>query len=789
MTSSRRVLLIRWTYIALSLVLLTWLIWQARDTFAALTWGEVLAALVFGGINLFTAIFGVPFLGGGYISLSPMAAMATYLILGALPAAWVIFTSEVLYSVVRYLNWEKLEPDDPRPAWQEAFRRTLVNAFMQTTSLLAGHWAFSTLGEQTPAIVIGWRQVLPLLAFSAAYLVTNYVLVSGQIYIISPGDEFTAYLRSIPRSFTYELLPMLFAPLIAQVYLHLGWGDFLVLLVAIGIASLMMRRLSLTSQRLQRRVAELSGLQAVGQALSSSLDLNEILQTIYRQTIRLMPADNFYIALYDSEHDEVTFPIAFEEGKPVELRARRAGNSLTEYILRSQKPLLLRENIGEHVERLGVKRSGRPAKSWLGVPILAGNTSLGVIALQSFTTPRLYDESHLEILMTIASQAAIAIQNARLYSRTDEALAQRVSELNSILATTSEGILLLDNRWDVVAANPAISRMVGIAESDLLGCSLATYAGESQTLQLLTQLGYTVHDLQTECQELTQTPTASRRKIIRRSEPAEAYYERTLTPVCERSPQQTIIGWLLVFRDVTEETALARLRDEMTHMLIHDLRSPLVSIKGSLDMIADGEREYLEDLVDLGRRGVDRMLNMVNQLLDINRLESQRLPIHPQACDVNALASDVVGRLAYLATAAQIHLQVDLPYDLPPLWVDPDLMTRVLYNLVDNAIKFTPDGGTVRLWARRDPKDPEKFLWVAVSDTGPGIPPEAQERLFKKFQQVLIQGRRKGTGLGLPFCKLAVEAHGGDIWVDSPKGGGTTFVCRLPISLSTDAAH
>lgn len=755
---------------------------------AALTWGEVLAALVFGGINLFTAIFGVPFLGGGYISLSPMAAMATYLILGAVPAAWVIFASEVLYSVVRYFNWEKLEPGDPRPTLREAFSRTLTNAFMQTASLLAGHLAYSGLGEGTPAFIIGWQQVIPLLLFTAAYLGTNYVLVSGQLYVMSSPAEFAAYLRSIPRSVAYELLPMLFAPLIAQVYLRLGWGDFWVLLVAIVVTSLMIRRLGLISARLERRVAELSSLQAVGQALSASLDLNEILQAVYTQTIRLMPADNFYIALYDREHDEVTFPLAFEEGQPRQMGARRAGNSLTEYILRTQKPLLLKENVGQQVEQMGLKRSGRPAQSWLGVPILAGNASLGVIALQSFTTPRLYDESHLEILMTIASQAAIAIQNARLYSRTDEALAQRVSELNSILATTREGILLLNTQWDVVAANPAISRMVGMVESDLIGCSLATYAGSTQTLQLLTQLGYTVHGLQAECQALLQGATDSQRKIIRRSEPPETFYERTLTPVRERSAADAITGWLLVFRDVTEETALVRLRDEMTHMLVHDLRSPLVSIKGSLDMIADGEREYLDDLVDLGRRGVDRMLNMVNQLLDINRLESQRLPVHLQACDVNTLASDVVGRLAYLATAAQIDLQVDLPYDLPPLWVDPDLITRVFYNLVDNAIKFTPDGGRVRLWAVRDPQAPEKFLRVAISDTGPGIPPEAQARLFKKFQQVIVQSRRKGTGLGLPFCKLAVEAHGGEIGVESVPDLGTTFFCRLPISPSLATA-
>jgi signal transduction histidine kinase len=106
-------------------------------------------------------------------------------------------------------------------------------------------------------------------------------------------------------------------------------------------------------------------------------------------------------------------------------------------------------------------------------------------------------------------------------------------------------------------------------------------------------------------------------------------------------------------------------------------------------------------------------------------------------------------------------------------------MERVLHNLVDNAIKFTPDYGAVQLWAKADPERGDALL-LGVADTGPGIPPEEQPRLFEKFQRTSITGRRVGTGLGLPFCKLAVEAHGGQIWIESEEGQGSTFIMRLP---------
>jgi signal transduction histidine kinase len=172
---------------------------------------------------------------------------------------------------------------------------------------------------------------------------------------------------------------------------------------------------------------------------------------------------------------------------------------------------------------------------------------------------------------------------------------------------------------------------------------------------------------------------------------------------------------------------------------------------------------------------------MVNELLDIGKLESGQLVLHLESIRAESLLKDITNRLGSLAKSSNITLEISIASDLPQLYVDTEFIGRVLHNLVDNAIKFTPDDGRVTLWTKPDPGNANTLL-LGVTDTGPGIPPEERPRVFEKFQQTSVTGRRAGTGLGLPFCKLAVEAHGGQIWVESEVGKGSSFIMRLPVA-------
>ena len=228
---------------------------------------------------------------------------------------------------------------------------------------------------------------------------------------------------------------------------------------------------------------------------------------------------------------------------------------------------------------------------------------------------------------------------------------------------------------------------------------------------------------------------------------------------------------------------LLRLREELTDMIIHDLRNPLGVIVSGLQMlervpVAETELAYVTALVETMGRSVRRMQRLVDTLLDIARLEEGRMALQPQPLDLLPLLEETIAEERSLAEARGLVLEGRLPASLPLILADRDVLVRVLVNLLDNALKFTPHGGQVWVEVRPDPEGAR----VEIVDSGPGIPLEERERIFEKFTQVRGQaGGRRGSGLGLAFCRMAVEAHGGRIWVeDGPSGVGSRFVFVLP---------
>jgi signal transduction histidine kinase len=245
------------------------------------------------------------------------------------------------------------------------------------------------------------------------------------------------------------------------------------------------------------------------------------------------------------------------------------------------------------------------------------------------------------------------------------------------------------------------------------------------------------------------------------------------------------MGRLIVMRDMTEERALDQVRKDMTHTMVHDLRNPLAGIVAALSMVLDGYLGELpprqREVLTIAQGSSERMMNLVNAILDVDRLESGRMPVALIAVNAADLIRKAVQVQAALAHNKKIQLEYDLPHGLPMVQADLNLIQRVLENLVGNALKFTPEGGCVRVAARlaQEPPDAAMVL-ISISDTGPGIPLEIQSQLFQKF--VTGGQQEHGSGLGLAFCKLAVEAHRQHIWVDSSTSKGTTFTFSLAVA-------
>ena len=225
---------------------------------------------------------------------------------------------------------------------------------------------------------------------------------------------------------------------------------------------------------------------------------------------------------------------------------------------------------------------------------------------------------------------------------------------------------------------------------------------------------------------------------------------------------------------------LEKLRDDLVHMIVHDMRSPLMSIRFFLEILSPEEvnaPEFQNNLRDV-RDVTQGLCETVSTLLDVSRLEAAQMPLHREESDLGQLTSAVLQKMSGLV--GDRHLSVHLPAQPLITYCDPAITERIIQNLFGNALKFTPDGGSVQVELVAD----EQYARLSITDTGCGIPSEYQEKVFEKFGQVEAQkeGQALSSGLGLTFCKLAVEAHGGSIQLDSEVGRGSTFHVRLPLA-------
>jgi signal transduction histidine kinase len=228
---------------------------------------------------------------------------------------------------------------------------------------------------------------------------------------------------------------------------------------------------------------------------------------------------------------------------------------------------------------------------------------------------------------------------------------------------------------------------------------------------------------------------------------------------------------------------MEQLRKDLSQMVVHDMRTPLTAVIAAMRWVERAAGPSLPagpaEANRVGLRSAEELLHMVNELLDIARMEDGRPELHLTVVPLDALVAPAIESIGYLVTERRLQVRTELSPDLPEVRVDRAVIVRVLVNLIGNAIKFTPAGGTITVDACSP--SPE-WVAVTVSDTGEGIPAEYHDQIFEKFGQVASrrQGRTMSTGLGLTFCKLAVEAHGGSIGVDSHPGHGARFRFTLP---------
>ena len=240
------------------------------------------------------------------------------------------------------------------------------------------------------------------------------------------------------------------------------------------------------------------------------------------------------------------------------------------------------------------------------------------------------------------------------------------------------------------------------------------------------------------------------------------------------------LQWTL--RDITERKNLDNLRNYLISMVYYDIRSPLANIVSSLDvleaMLPEGVDPSQRSLLNIAIRSTERIQRLTNSLLDMRRLESGQPVANLQPVAPLSLANDAIETVSPIVNNKNQIITQSIPQSIPQVWVDEDMIRRVLTNLLENAVKYTPPGSSISLGAQVEGQ--QVMMWV--QDTGPGIPPGENERIFDKFTRLHGKSGTRGLGLGLAFCRLAVEAHGGRIWVENIPGAGACFKFTLPVA-------
>jgi len=388
----------------------------------------------------------------------------------------------------------------------------------------------------------------------------------------------------------------------------------------------------------------------------------------------------------------------------------------------------------------------------------------------------------VDALETLGAQVALAIEAVAL----SEGLSEQRTEarVGALVQNSTDMIMLVDADLVIRYVTPSVADSLGHRPDELIGTPAARLADpEDQEMVERFYAGLARHP--------GTSVTAEWR--MRRSDGGLTDFEATVTNLLANP---SVRGLVVTAHDITERKALEeglkrqveeleeldRIRSDFVAAVSHELRTPLTNIIGEVELLEDGDRGELTSCqahgVDVINRNGQRLFALIEDLLTLTEVESGSLVLHREPTPVAALVQDVGNRMAPAAEAKSVTLEIDYGTQAGVIVADPVQLDRVLQNLLNNAVKFTPPGGSAALHVTRVGDDVE----FRVSDTGVGIPEEEQVRLFTRFFRSSVATRLaiQGTGLGLVIVKRIVEAHGGSVSIASTPGVGTTVTIRLP---------
>ncbi|HEX9598811.1 MAG TPA: GAF domain-containing protein [Gaiellaceae bacterium] len=505
-----------------------------------------------------------------------------------------------------------------------------------------------------------------------------------------------------------------------------------------------------TARALSQQLARTGGV------LATELDPAAVLEEVVQQAPALLGADA--CAVRTLEDDELVVSAASGEGAEEAVGSRAAATArLSGDVFQSRSPLAVEDVTSD--ERLvgadAILLAGYAA--FLGVPLSGPEGTLAGVLSVYARKPRQWRPEETEALLALAGNTSAALANAELYSRVSLEKERSVA----ILANIADGIVAVDRDGEVVLWNSAAEEITGVPQEEAIGRT---------TVQVLQR--------QLESAE-AETPSGQRLVSITRGG-VEVWL--SLSEAVMRDPLGAVAGRIFAFRDISADRMVEQVKSDFVAAVSHELRTPLTSIYGFAETLLRQDIPFGEDerRIFLGyiASESERLTEIVDQLLNVARLDAGDLQVELGRIDLGSVVSELVETVEESGVMNGHRFEIDLPDEPLAAEADPDKVRQIFNILVENALRYSPGGGTVTVGARRS----DDCVEVRVADEGIGIPAAERERIFRKFYRAESAARdgAAGTGLGLFIAKELVTAMGGRIWVDSTEGEGSSFSFELP---------
>ena len=635
-------------------------------------------------------------------------------------------------------------------------------------------------GERVLVASAGWADAPPALRIKPGTGLSELPLLDGRLHYTPQVTQDTRYLPTRNTGSEVDVPMKVGQDLVGVLVVEsdrpdaFGTDDFEILTSAANQAAIALGRARLLAAERQQTREQKALLDTIAD-LSAQLELGSLLQAVLERAAALLRVSHGELAIYEPETEELVVVAShITMGKRETTGTRMAlGEGAMGRVAETLEPLV----IPSYHEWEG--RSEQYAKvdfhGVMAAPLLIGGKLVGAIAVMDRDPERRFGDDDLRLVNMFASQAAIAIENARLYTGSR----QQQQYFQELVDNSPVAIVTLDVDHDVVSCNPAFEKLFDYSEEEVVGKNLDDLITTEETRR--EAVSYTEQALE------NHTVKAISKRC--RKDGSLVDVEVLGVPVVVDGRR---VGLMALYHDISELLEARRqaeaansAKSQFLANMSHELRTPLNAIIGYSEMLREEAEElkldeFVSDLEKIGFAG-HHLLTLINDILDLSKIEAGKMDLHVQTFDLRSLVEDVVTTASPLAERNGNRLEAECAVD-GAMRLDPTRVRQILLNLLSNACKFTRDG-TIRLQARTVNGDRGEWVEIQVSDSGIGLTEEQVGRLFEAFSQADASTAAKygGTGLGLAISRRFCRMMGGDIEVQSEVGRGSTFTVMLPV--------